>query len=49
MKTYIFEGKQSVFLPGFGEVKPGQTVTSALPINHPDFIEQEGDATASKK
>lgn len=39
MMKYRFNGEITVAIPGIGKVNPGQTISSPVAINHPDFVE----------
>lgn len=36
-KKYKYTGKLSVYVAGFGEVKPDEVIEVEREINHPDF------------
>lgn len=49
MNTYIYKGLEPVFIPNHGLVYPGDEVTVARTITHPDFEEVTQEEAAPKK
>jgi hypothetical protein len=49
MKTYKYNGKTEVSVPGVGIFKPGDEKESAIEINHPDFQQLPEMQAAQKK
>ena len=48
-KKYKFTGKLTVYVAGFGEVKPDEVIEVEREINHPDFKLIEEDQLKKSK
>lgn len=50
-KKYKFTGKLTVYVAGYGEVKPDEVIEVEREINHPDFelIEEEQSKKGKKE